>query len=179
MQGFPKLSLVTGGAASGKSRLAERLVDVSGRRKVYIATAQAFDAEMEIKIARHRNDRGALWRTIEAPLNLAEALDDPWSDEIILIDCLTMWLSNHLLAESDLGEQITALLAQLDALTVPVVLVTNEVGSSVVPQNPLARRFQSEQGHLNQRMAARADLVVAVMAGLPLVLKGDLPGDLT
>ena len=175
MADFPQLTLVTGGAASGKSRFAEALVVASGRRKVYVATAQAFDAEMAAKIARHRADRGELWRTIEAPLDLAGALGQEWSDEIVLVDCLTMWLSNHLLAENDPGAEADRLMAALDAVRVPVVLVTNEVGQGVVPDNALARRFRNAQGALNQRVAARADLVVGVMAGLPLVLKGVLP----
>jgi len=175
MSVFPNLTLVTGGAASGKSRCAERLVAASGRRKVYIATAQAFDAEMEIKIARHRKDRGELWRTIEAPLDLTGALDGAWQDEIILVDCLTMWLSNHLLAENDPADATKHLLAQLEKTQIPIILVTNEVGASVVPDNALARRFQIEQGRLNQIMARHADLVIAVMSGLPLTLKGTLP----
>lgn len=176
MQDFPRLTLVTGGAASGKSRFAEGLAQHSGRRKVYIATAQAFDAEMEIRIARHQKDRDDLWRTIEAPLDLTGALQGAWSDEVILIDCLTLWLSNHLLAENDPGAEAGRLLKTLDEMTVPVIAVSNEIGQSVVPDNPLARRFQNEQGYLNQRIARRADLVVAVMSGLPLPLKGQLPG---
>lgn len=172
---FPKLSLVIGGAASGKSRFAENLVGTSGHQKIYVATAQSFDAEMAAKIAKHRADRDALWRTFEAPLDLSAAFDACWQDEIILLDCLTMWLSNHLLADSDLQLEIDKLMGQLAIAKVPVVLVTNEVGASVVPENALARRFQSEQGHINQRVARHADLVVTVIAGLPMVLKGELP----
>lgn len=175
MQDFPKLTLVTGGIASGKSRWAERLVEASGRKKVYVATAQAFDAEMEAKIARHREDRGELWRTIEAPLDLGAALGTSWQDEIVLVDCLTMWLSNRLLADNDPREEVPVLLRTLEAMTVPVVLVSNEVGSGGISENALARRFQSEQGWLNQRVAARADLVVGVLSGLPLALKGQIP----
>jgi adenosylcobinamide kinase/adenosylcobinamide-phosphate guanylyltransferase len=175
MRDFPDLTLVTGGAASGKSRFAERLVATAGRRKVYVATAEAFDAEMAAKIEKHRLDRGALWRTIEAPLDLVGALGEEWSDEIVLVDCLTLWLSNHLLADGDLGAEGDKLLAALGAMQVPVVLVSNEVGQGVVPDNALARRFRAAQGALNQRIARRADLVVAVMSGLPLVLKGSLP----
>jgi adenosylcobinamide kinase / adenosylcobinamide-phosphate guanylyltransferase len=179
MQHFPNLTLVTGGAASGKSRWAEHLVDFAARKKVYVATAQSYDDEMTAKIAQHRKDRGQNWQTIEAPLDLDVALKGNWKDEIILVDCLTMWLSNHMLAESDLAAKTDALLVRLESLHVPLILVTNEVGASVVPDNALARRFQREQGRLNQRIAAKADLVVAVMAGLPLALKGNIPAGLT
>jgi adenosylcobinamide kinase / adenosylcobinamide-phosphate guanylyltransferase len=175
MQHYPKLTLVTGGIASGKSRWAEELVTTSDRKKVYIATAQSFDVEMETKIARHRKDRDDLWRTIEAPLDLAGALAGAWQDEIILVDCLTMWLSNHLLAKHDPGAAADQLIDALAALEVPVVLVTNEVGAGGVSGNKLARRFAQEQGRLNQRIAKRADLVVAVISGLPLALKGLIP----
>ncbi len=175
MREFPRLTLVTGGAASGKSRFAEGLAQLSGRRKVYIATAQAFDAEMKIRIAKHQSDRDNLWRTIEAPFDLTGALKVAWSDEVILIDCLTLWLSNHLLAENDPGAEADKLLKTLNDMTVPVIAVSNEVGQCVVPDNALARQFQNAQGYLNQRFARRADLVVAVMSGLPLPLKGHLP----
>jgi len=171
-----KLTLVTGGISSGKSAWAEGLVNSSARQKVYIATAQAFDAEMAAKIARHRVDRDNLWRVIEAPLDLATALGEAWRDEIILIDCLTMWLTNHLLAKNDLGAQIETLMRALDKMPIPVVIVTNEIGSGGISDNALARRFAVEQGRLNQRISKRADLVVAVMAGLPLALKGEIPG---
>jgi adenosylcobinamide kinase/adenosylcobinamide-phosphate guanylyltransferase len=175
MADFPKLTLVTGGASSGKSRFAERLVNRSGRKKLYVATAQAFDVEMQTKIARHRADRDELWRTVEAPLDLGPVLEAVWSDEVVLIDCMTMWLNNHMLAEHDVTEASDALVASLDGLKSPAVLVTNEVGSGVVPANELARRFAQEQGRLNQRIARRANLVVAVMSGLPLALKGVIP----
>lgn len=170
-----KLSLVLGGAASGKSALAEKLVLGSGLQPVYLATAQAWDAEMEARIARHRSGRGEGWHTIEAPLDLAPVLAGAHAGQAVLLDCATLWLSNHLLAGHDPEPQADALLAALAACAAPVVVVSNEVGSSVVPENALARRFRQAQGELNQRLAAQAGLVVAVMAGLPMVLKGRMP----
>jgi len=131
---------------------------------------------MAAKIARHQAYRGADWHTVDAPLALPEALADCPEDGVILVDCLTMWLSNHLLAGSDLKDEISRLISQLQATTTPVVLVTGEVGASVVPENALARQFQAELGRLNQSVAGAADLVVTVIAGLPMVLKGILPG---
>ncbi|MBE0452752.1 bifunctional adenosylcobinamide kinase/adenosylcobinamide-phosphate guanylyltransferase [Roseovarius autotrophicus] len=172
---LPRLTLVLGGAASGKSAFAEALVLRSGAAPVYLATAEAHDAEMRAKLARHRTRRGTAWRTVEAPRDLAPALGGMTGEEVVLLDCATMWLSNHLLAESDLAQAESALFAALDACHAPVVVVSNEVGLSVVPENALARRFRDAQGGLNQRLAARAGLVIMVAAGLPLVLKGTLP----
>ncbi|MEL7279954.1 MAG: bifunctional adenosylcobinamide kinase/adenosylcobinamide-phosphate guanylyltransferase [Pseudomonadota bacterium] len=172
---LPPLSLVLGGAASGKSNFAETLVTDSGRPRVYLATAQAFDTEMKGKIARHQQMRGQGWRTIEEPLEVGRTLAGISGDHAILMDCATIWLSNHLLAEHDLAEAEAGLMAGLALCAAPVVVVTNEVGHSVVPDNALARRFQTEQGRLNQKLAAKADLVVNVVAGLPHVLKGSLP----
>jgi adenosylcobinamide kinase/adenosylcobinamide-phosphate guanylyltransferase len=169
------LTLVIGGARSGKSAFAEGLVVGSGRPRRYIATAQAWDDEMRARIARHRQDRGAGWTTIEAPLDLCAALADAQAHEAVLVDCATLWLTNHLLAEHDLAAEGTALLSALAACAAPVVIVSNETGWGIVPDNALARRFRDAQGRLNQRLAARADLVVTVIAGLPLALKGNLP----
>lgn len=173
------LTLVTGGASSGKSAFAERLVKLTGRRKTYLATAQAFDPEMAEKIAMHRAKRGPDWRTVEAPHELAPALADMDAGEVVLLDCATLWLTNHLLAESDLQAEEEALCAALESCAAPVVVVTNEVGQGLVPDNAMARGFRDAQGRLNQRLAAQADLVVAVMVGLPLVLKGVLPDGAT
>lgn len=174
LQNFPELTLVMGGAASGKSLWAEGLADRANLNKIYIATAQAFDQEMTSKIEQHQQRRQG-WRTVEAPLDLAEALAGDTTGTITLVDCLTMWLSNHLLAGNDPAEKTADLLAQLSQLSSPIILVSNEVGQSIVPNNALARRFQAAQGQLNQQIAAQADLVVTVMAGLPLPLKGTLP----
>ena len=172
---LPPLTLVLGGAASGKSAYAESLVVQSGLERVYIATAQAFDAEMTDKIADHRKSRGPDWTTVEEPYDLAPHLAGVTADQIVLLDCATMWLSNHLLAENDIKVAADLLLNALAACPAPVIVVSNEVGASIVPETPLGRRFREAQGRLNQDLAARSDLVVAVMAGLPLVLKGSLP----
>jgi adenosylcobinamide kinase / adenosylcobinamide-phosphate guanylyltransferase len=173
---LPALTLVIGGAKSGKSKLAERLCQVSGRPRQYIATAQAFDDEMHAKIAAHQKQRGAGWQTIEEPLRVDQTLCHSTAGAVVLLDCATLWLTNHLLAGSDLEAEQTALLRALATCAAPVVVVSNEVGWSVVPENRLARQFSNAQGQLNQRLAAQADLVVAVMAGLPMTLKGSLAG---
>jgi adenosylcobinamide kinase / adenosylcobinamide-phosphate guanylyltransferase len=130
---------------------------------------------MRARIAAHRRDRGRDWTTVEAPLDLAGALGDATADEFVLIDCATLWLTNHLLAEHDLDNEGTRLLAALFACPAPVVIVSNEVGWGIVPDNALARQFRDAQGRLNQRLATQAGLVIGVMAGLPMVLKGTLP----
>lgn len=173
---LPKLSLVIGGARSGKSRAAETLVRQAAQPKIYVATAQAWDDEMTTRIAAHRAERGPDWHTIEAPMDLAGALRDA-PPGVVLIDCATLWLTNILLAERDIATETATLLAALNHCPNPVVIVSNEVGWSIVPENALARRFRDEQGRLNQTLAAKADLVVAVMAGLPLCLKGQMPGE--
>jgi adenosylcobinamide kinase/adenosylcobinamide-phosphate guanylyltransferase len=172
---LPGLTLVLGGASSGKSAFAEGLVKSTGRGLVYLATAQAHDAEMQAKLARHRTARGAGWQTIEEPFEVGRTLATISGDKAILLDCATMWLSNHLLAENDLAEAEAGLMAGLALCAAPVVMVSNEVGLSVVPDNALARTFRDAQGQLNQKIAAKAGLVVNVMAGLPQVLKGTLP----
>lgn len=173
--GLGKLTLVLGGAASGKSARAEALIVASGLSRVYVATAQPFDDEMADKILRHQETRGPDWRTVEEPLDLAAALEGVREGEAVLLDCVTLWLSNHLLEESDLDAETEKLLAALAACPAPVVVVSNEAGMGVVPDTSLGRRFRNAQGRLNQMLAARADLVIAVMAGLPMVLKGRLP----
>ncbi|MBZ0123801.1 MAG: bifunctional adenosylcobinamide kinase/adenosylcobinamide-phosphate guanylyltransferase [Roseovarius sp.] len=172
---LPGVSLVLGGAASGKSAFAEALATGSGRECVYLATARAGDAEMREKIARHRRRRGAGWRDVEEPLEPGTALAAATASEVVLLDCATMWLSNHMLAGSDIAAARERLFAALTGCAAPVVVVSNEVGLSVVPENALARRFREAQGRLNQALAARAGLAVNVVAGLPQVLKGTLP----
>jgi adenosylcobinamide kinase/adenosylcobinamide-phosphate guanylyltransferase len=175
MWNLPGLTLVVGGARSGKSRLAERLVVGTGRLRHYIATAQAWDDEMRAKIAAHRADRGADWVTHEAPREVGVVLAQVPAGDVVLLDCATLWLTNVLLAEADVVGECAALLAQLAACAAPVVVVSNEVGWGIVPDNALARAFRNHQGRLNQQIAAQAGLVVGVMAGLPMVLKGSLP----
>lgn len=172
---LPRLTLVTGGARSGKSAYAETLAVTSRRPRRYIATAQAFDAEMAERIAMHRAQRGTEWVTIEAPLDLCSALGSAKPEEVVLVDCLTLWLTNHLLAEHDLEAESAKLLNALQNCAAPVICVTNEVGWGIVPMDALSRRFRDEQGRLNQRVAAASDLAVAVLCGLPLALKGVLP----
>jgi adenosylcobinamide kinase/adenosylcobinamide-phosphate guanylyltransferase len=172
---LPPFSLVLGGAASGKSDYAERLVSHAKRPLIYIATAQSYDDEMSHKIALHQSRRGANWRTVEAPLDLTPALASATKTEAVLIDCATMWLSNQLFSDGDLATAQHDLFKAIKGCAAPVVMVSNEVGAGIVPENALARKFRQAQGELNQDIAARADLVVAVMAGLPLALKGQLP----
>jgi adenosylcobinamide kinase/adenosylcobinamide-phosphate guanylyltransferase len=169
------LALVLGGASSGKSAFAEGLVTGTGRPRVYLATAQAWDVEMTAKIARHRESRGPAWRTVEAPLDLVPALRNVKPTEVVLIDCATLWLTNLILAEADLAAAEAQLFDVLHTCPAPVVIVSNEVGLGIVPETSLGRQFRDVQGGFNQRLAARADLVVFVAAGLPLVLKGTLP----
>lgn len=171
---LPPLCLVLGGAGSGKSDFAESLVTQASGPWHYLATAQAWDDEMREKISRHRQRRGSGWTTREAHDDLEAALAEA-RDGVVLLDCLTLWLTGRLLAGDDLEAAQDRLLAALGAAKVPVVVVSNEVGAGGVPENALARRFQTAQGRLNQAVAAQAGLVVAVMAGLPLVLKGRLP----
>jgi adenosylcobinamide kinase/adenosylcobinamide-phosphate guanylyltransferase len=155
--------------------MAERLVMASGRPRIYLATAQAFDTEMHDRISQHIADRGPDWTTVEAPLLLAETLADIPPGSAVLVDCATLWLSNQMLADADIAQKSAALLAALATCPAPVVIVSNEVGWGIVPENALARAFRDEQGRLNQALAAQAGLVVGVMAGLPIVLKGALP----
>jgi adenosylcobinamide kinase/adenosylcobinamide-phosphate guanylyltransferase len=168
---IPTVILVLGGARSGKSRYAESLIAASPPPWTYIATAEAGDAEMAERIAAHRVRRGTNWQTVEAPHDLATALAGAKDTIPVLVDCLTLWLSNRMLAAADIEVETAHLEAALDSRRAPVVLVSNEVGSGIVPDNPLARRFRDLQGRLNQRVAVRANRVVLMVAGLPLVVK--------
>lgn len=165
------LTIILGGARSGKSAFAEQLAMNSGLPKTYIATAQALDGEMADRIAAHRARRHD-WTTTEVPLDLVAALKRVPDGSVVLIDCLTLWLSNHLLAESD--ADVDGLLTAIETLPSSVICVSNEVGMGLVPDNALGRKFRDAQGVLNCRIAERADLAVFVAAGLPLVLKGAL-----
>lgn len=169
---LPRLTLVLGGARSGKSRYAEGLVTACPSPWVYVATAQAFDDEMTDRIAQHRSRRAAGWTTIEAPLALATLVAEHAAARApVLIDCLTLWLSNVMLAGHDVASACTELVETLAAAEGPLVIVSNEVGLGIVPDNALARAFRDAQGRLNQDIAARADSVVLMAAGLPLKLK--------
>lgn len=163
---------VIGGARSGKSRYAQARAEAAGGKPIFVATAEAFDDEMRDRIARHRADRDARWRTVEAPRDLPAALDAlNTSDAVVLVDCLTLWVSNLLLADADMaraGRQLCDAIARFDGA---LILVANEVGLGIVPDNALARAFRDAAGQLNQAVAAAADEVVLLTAGLPLTLK--------
>ena len=167
---IPNKILVLGGAASGKSAFAEGLLDGVSPR-VYIATAQAFDNEMTDKIAQHKTRRGTDWQTIESPRGLASAIENAPKGGI-LVDCMTMWLAN--IMDTDMDGEITAFLHVFETSEKRLVLVSNETGLGIVPDSPDVRRFRQSQGELNQALAARADCVIQVIAGLPLVLKGQI-----
>lgn len=171
-----RLTLIIGGASSGKSNYGEEFVKQWAGPRVYMATAQAFDDEMRNKIADHRADRATDgWETIEEPLELVPLLARVPGDATVLLDCATMWLSNVMLAERDTDGEMDALIDALRIAAPRIVVVSNEVGLGVVPDNALARAFRVAQGRFNARLAAEADLVVNVIAGLPHVLKGRLP----
>lgn len=163
--------LVLGGARSGKSRHAEAQCEGLPGTINYIATAQAFDAEMRDRIATHRARRSKRWQTIEAPIDLPAAIAQAQQSGPILVDCLTLWLSNLVLAGEDIDRWSKDLVTAVGGCTVPMVLVSNEVGLSIVPENALARRFRDEAGLLNQHVAAVCDRVHFVAAGLPVTLK--------
>lgn len=162
--------LVLGGARSGKSRHAQALIERHAPPWVYLATAQPLDDEMRARIAEHRAQRAPDWITIEAPLDLAGALEQAGAVPV-LVDCLTLWLTNLMLAERDIAAAVARLEQALDARAGPMVLVANEVGLGIVPDNALARRFRDEAGRLNQRMAARAGRVLFMVAGIALQVK--------
>ena len=169
-----KITFVLGGAASGKSAFAESHLISCEKSKIYLATAQCFDAEMRAKIERHKIQRGTGWKTIEAPFDLRTPLSHIDSNDVVLLDCITMWLSNHLLKNSDLTQECDRLIAALEHCAGQLTLVSNEVGHGIVPDNALARQFRNLQGRFNQRLASSADTVVFVTAGLPHLLKGAL-----
>jgi adenosylcobinamide kinase/adenosylcobinamide-phosphate guanylyltransferase len=170
----PRTLLVLGGARSGKSRHAQALAEAMTPTGCFIATAQAWDDEMRDRIARHQADRDERWMTVEAPMALPEAVaEHSRSDRVLLVDCLTLWLTNLLHGEEDLAAAGDALVAALASAPGPVVLVSNEVGFGIVPDNALARRFRDAQGTLNQRLARVCDATDLVVAGLPLRLSGE------
>lgn len=165
-------TLVLGGARSGKSLFAEDLILRSGRRPVYLATGTAGDGEMSERIKTHRQRRGPEWTTLEEPLDLVGILRSETSpDSALLVDCLTFWLFNQMEKGADLDLEFEHLAQALSCLKGPVVLVTNEVGYSIVPENPLARRFRDNQGRLNRLIADACQRVVLVVAGQPLQIK--------
>ncbi len=172
---LPKLTFVLGGAASGKSAWAENLLLSSHLEPVYLATSRTFDDEIKSKINLHKSRRGPEWLNFEADLDIGSTLISLNSAQAVLIDCATMWLSNHMMDGSDISKRQSELLLSLSESPAPVVIVSNEVGHGIVPDNALARSFREAQGRLNIALAAQADLAVLVVAGLPIVLKGKLP----
>ena len=167
-----RITLVLGGARSGKSAHAEALLDDHAGPRLYIATAEARDDEMAARIAAHRARRGLSWRTVEAPLALAETLEaESRPGAALLVDCLTLWLSNLMEAGRDIAAETQRLVACLGRLEGRTVLVSNEVGLGIVPENATARAFRDHAGRLNQAVAQAAEQVVFVAAGLPLALK--------
>jgi len=168
----PSPVLVLGGQRSGKSRYAEQLVAESGLERIYLATATPGDAEMARRIAAHRERRNGEWTTIEEPLDLPAALARvARPGAAVLVDCLTLWVNNLFGAGRDVEAEAARLVAALGALAGPAVLVSNEVGSGIIPTNELARTYADALGTLNQRVAEACPRVVLVVAGLPLVLK--------
>lgn len=167
------VTLVLGGARSGKSGFSERLAAESGLERHYIATGRAYDDEMRERIARHRADRGDGWTTHEVPLELAERLteiDAP--GKVVLVDCLTLWVTNLMIDERDIDAAGATLLRQFENLSGNLILVSNEVGLGIVPDNRMARQFRDHAGRLHQRIAEAANEVFFIAAGLPLKMKG-------
>jgi adenosylcobinamide kinase/adenosylcobinamide-phosphate guanylyltransferase len=164
--------LVLGGARSGKSAYAQSLAEAYGSERLYLATAAAGDEEMAARIARHQADRGQGWTTLEEPLEIAAALlTHAQPSRVVVVDCLTLWLSNLMLAGRDRGAAVTALAEVIRGLTGPVILVSNEVGMGLVPDNKLGREFRDWQGRANREIGAACDAVIFVAAGFPLQLK--------
>jgi adenosylcobinamide kinase/adenosylcobinamide-phosphate guanylyltransferase len=169
-----KVILITGGARSGKSRYAEERTRAAGTRRLYLATAEAKDEEMTRRIAEHRERRGSQWITVEEPIELScQLLRRRGQVDCVLVDCLTLWLSNLLLRQDEnaVTKRLDELIDTLTLLDFDVLIVTNEVGSAVVPDNPLARQFRDLVGLANQRVAEAADEVVLMVAGLPMIVK--------
>lgn len=179
-QTLSRTTLVLGGARSGKSRFAERLCAGSGLDKVYVATGAAHDGEMAERIALHREQRGPSWTTLEEQIDLTGVLTrECRPDRVVLVDCLTLWLSNLLFADKDLAHETQQLADAVAGLAGPCLFVSNEVGMGIVPENRLSRSFRDAQGRLNQAMAGACRQVVFVAAGLPLLLKPTSQPDIT
>ncbi len=169
------ITLVLGGARSGKSAYAQKQAELAaaatGRPPLMIATAEPFDDEMRDRIARHRDERGDGWRTLEVPLDLAAAVRDLTAEDVVVVDCLTLWLSNQMLANRDLPAAVDEVAMALSSCRATVWVVSNEVGWSLVPENALGRSFRDESGRLNQRVASVADAACLIIAGMCMGLK--------
>lgn len=166
-------TLILGGARSGKSQRALQLAEPMSKRRVFVATAQAFDDEMRARIEHHKTERGSGWKTLEEPLDLHRAIEQSVSpDSVCVVDCLTLWLSNLMHHGRDVDRETNTLCQVLEQMPGPIILVSNEVGLGLVPETPLGRAFRDAQGRLNQAVAAVCDRVEFIAAGLPLTLKG-------
>ena len=164
-------TLVLGGARSGKSVYGEKLLENSDKAKVYIATGEARDDEMEQRIVLHQSRRGDDWRTIEAPVDVCVAIGEIAAGSIVLFDCVTLWVSNMMAADMPVEREVQKFCQQLDGFGSDIVIVSNEVGLGIVPDNVLARRFRDEAGRANQMIADACDRVVFIAAGQALVMK--------
>jgi len=170
---LPHSTLVLGGARSGKSLYAEGLVEAEGGG-IYIATAQAWDSEMTDRIQAHRTRRGDIWETLEAPKDLVGALSSQTcKGQCVLVDCLTLWITNLMMADHDVEREIAMLKAAIPTLDARVVFVSNEVGLGIVPENAMARQFRDFAGSVHQQIASVSNRVVFVAAGLPMIMKDD------
>jgi adenosylcobinamide kinase/adenosylcobinamide-phosphate guanylyltransferase len=168
--------LITGGARAGKSRYAERLMRARPARHAVIATATAGDPEMAERIARHKAERDKSWDVIEQPISVRSAIRNAARpDRIVLLDCLTLWISNLMAERREIDIEISGLVGTLQNAAGPVIIISNEVGLGIVPENPLARAFRDHLGRANQAVAAVAECAVFMAAGIPIVLKGPLP----
>lgn len=167
----PNLTLVIGGARSGKSSHGEGLIEAHEPPWIYIATAQALDEEMKQRISAHQQRRDGRWQTIEAPLDLVSAIEQKSDDRPVLIDCLTLWLTNHLMNGADLARESRLLAETLSARTVPTIVITNEVGQGIVPADAMTREFRDAAGRLNQMIAAVSGSVVQMVAGIAVKVK--------
>ena len=167
-----KLTLVLGGAASGKSKFAENLIKRSAKNPLYLATSQIFDDEMQAKVDAHKIQRGDGWTTVEEPINISETLGSVNGADAVLIDCATIWLGNLMHHGHDIPTFIDALMVACRDCPAPVVIVSNELGMGLVPDTSMGRKFRNLHGAMNQQIAAAADTVLFVAAGLPMTLKG-------
>ena len=166
--------LVTGGARSGKSSFAEKRTKQLGSSLIYIATSEVIDSEMKKRVEEHQARRGSEWQTLHAPINLTEALIETDGKGPCLVDCVTFWLNNLIFHDEDIDAATKELITVLNERSDPVVLVTNEVGSGIIPENALARRFCDEAGRLNQTISQIADEVYVSISGIPLQIKPKL-----
>ena len=171
MQKNQQKTLIIGAAASGKSQYAEDILNNNVGKKLYLASANIYDEEMQEKVNKHKDRRGSEWTTIAEPLDAVRHNENLYIKEIMLFDCATMWLTNHFLEKSNIYHEIDLLVNSIKSSKGSIITVTNEVGSGIVPDNSMAREFRELQGKLNQKLATVASLVVTVIAGIPLILK--------